>query len=192
MINFGIKEAAYQKNQRDVRETVKYYIFDSTKTNVQMHLGFPAKYKRTIGYGVSLAAMLFLLKWLELRFIIIDHAFEIYAGAIAVIFTALGIWLAHRLSSPGIKTIVVEKPVFVEQSAAFVLNETEIERLGISKRELEVLQLIADGLSNQEIASQLFVSLNTVKTYSSNLFYKMEVKSRTQAIDKAKRLKIIA
>jgi NarL family two-component system response regulator LiaR len=73
-----------------------------------------------------------------------------------------------------------------------VLNETEFEKLGISKRELEVLQLIADGLSNQEIASQLFVSLNTVKTHSSNLFYKMEVKSRTQAIDKAKRLKIIA
>lgn len=157
-----------------------------------MLLNFPAKYKRTLGYGASLAALLFSLKWLELRFIIIDHAFEIYAGAIAVIFTALGIWLAHKLSKPEMKTIVVEKQVFVEQNPAFVLNETEFEKLGISKRELEVLQLIADGLSNQEIASQLFVSLNTVKTHSSNLFYKMEVKSRTQAIDKAKRLKIIA
>ncbi|WP_305882362.1 helix-turn-helix transcriptional regulator [Dyadobacter diqingensis] len=192
MINFRIKQAAYQKRQRDVREIVKYYIFDYTKTDVQMLLNFPAKYKRTLGYGVSLAALLFLLKWLELRFIIIDHAFEIYAGAIAVIFTALGIWLAHKLSKPEMKTIVVEKQIFVEQNPAFVLNETEFEKLGISKRELEVLQLIADGLSNQEIASQLFVSLNTVKTHSSNLFYKMEVKSRTQAIDKAKRLKIIA
>lgn len=192
MINYRIKQAAYQKRQRDVSEIVKYYIFDYTKTDVQMLLNFPAKYKRTLGYGVSLAALLFLLKWLELRFIIIDHAFEIYAGAIAVIFTALGIWLAHKLSKPEMKTIVVEKQVFVEQNPAFVLNETEFEKLGISKRELEVLQLIADGLSNQEIASQLFVSLNTVKTHSSNLFYKMEVKSRTQAIDKAKRLKIIA
>jgi two-component system, NarL family, response regulator LiaR len=71
------------------------------------------KNKATIIYSISLAILLFFLKWLELRFIIFDHSFEIYAGSIAVIFTALGIWLALKLSKPKIKTVVVEKEVYV-------------------------------------------------------------------------------
>lgn len=74
----------------------------------------------------------------------------------------------------------------------FILNETELQRLGISKREHEVLELIAKGLSNQEIADKLFVSLNTIKTHTSNLFLKLEVSRRTQAIQKAKELRLIA
>jgi len=157
----------------------------------------PAKHKHIILYGLSLAALLFLLKWLELRFIIINHAFELYIGAIALLFTGLGIWLALKLTRPRIKTVVVEKEVYIHKEvyvappADFVLNEQAVNKLGISKRELEVLQLIAEGLSNQEIAGRLFVSLHTIKTHSSNLFEKMEVKRRTQAIEKAKRLNII-
>ncbi|MEO6978593.1 MAG: LuxR C-terminal-related transcriptional regulator [Mucilaginibacter sp.] len=148
-----------------------------------------AKYKQIIIYGISLALLLLLLKWLEWHFIIIDHAFEIYAGAIAVVFTGLGIWLAVMLIKPKVKTVIVEKQIFA--NAAFILNEAELNRLRLSSRELEVLQLIADGLSNQQIAERLFVSLNTIKTHASNLFLKMEVERRTQAIEMAKRLGLI-
>lgn len=156
-----------------------------------MNLNFLVRNKRTLLYGVSLALLLFLLKWLELRFIIINHAFEIYIGFIAVIFTALGIWLALKLTRPKVETLVVEKEIFVEKPAHFILNENELKKLNLSKRELEVLQLMAAGLSNQEIALRLFVSLNTIKTHSKNLFEKMDVERRTQAIDRAKKLSII-
>jgi DNA-binding CsgD family transcriptional regulator len=148
-----------------------------------------AKNKQIIIYGISLALLLLLLKWLEWHFIIINHAFEIYAGTIAVVFTGFGIWLAIKLIKPRVKTVIVEKEVFA--SADFVLNETELNRLRLSPRELEVLQLMADGLSNQQIAERLFVSLNTIKTHTSNLFLKMEVARRTQAIEMAKRLGLI-
>lgn len=148
-------------------------------------------------YGISLAALLFLLKWLELRFIIINHAFEVYAGAIAILFTALGVWLALKLTKPKIRTVVVEKEIYIHKEVyappapVFTFQEEAFNKSGLSRRELEVLQLMAQGLSNQEIADRLFVSLNTVKTHSSNLFLKLDVKRRTQAIEKAKRLSLI-
>jgi ATP/maltotriose-dependent transcriptional regulator MalT len=73
----------------------------------------------------------------------------------------------------------------------FQLNEALLAQTGISKREYEVLELMAQGLSNQEIAEKLFVSLNTVKTHTSNLFVKLDAKRRTQAIQKAKELGLI-
>ena len=151
-----------------------------------------SRHKPTILYGICLAVILFLLKWLELRFIILTHAFEIYAGAIAFLFTGLGIWLASKLTTPKVKTIVVEKEVYLRHTEVFKQNEGEIARLGLSRRELEVLQLIAEGLSNQQIAERLFLSLNTIKTHSSRLFEKMDVKSRTQAVEQGRRLHIIA
>jgi DNA-binding CsgD family transcriptional regulator len=156
-----------------------------------MTLNYWAKYRSVIIYGILLAALLLLLKWLEWRFIIVDYAFEIYAGFIAVIFTVLGIWLALKLSKPKTTTVYIEKEVLVKHNSEFVLNECELNRLGLSKRELEVLQLMAQGLSNQEIAGHLFVSLNTVKTHSSKLFEKMEVQRRTQAVDMAKKRSLI-
>lgn len=147
---------------------------------------FFLKHKIVLLYGTSMAALLILLKWLELRFVIYDHAMELYVGAIALVFTALGIWLALKLSKPKIQTVIIERPV-----EDFVLNEQELAATGMSKRELEVLELMAEGLSNQEIAARLFVSLNTVKTHSSNLFEKLDVQRRTQAVEKAKRLNLI-
>jgi DNA-binding CsgD family transcriptional regulator len=152
---------------------------------------FLYKNKMILLYGISLAAMLFLLKWLELRFVIYDDAFEIYIGAIAVIFTALGIWLARKLTSPKIKTVIIEKHVMINNSEGFVQDEKKAAELGLSKRELEVLELMATGLSNEEIAARLFVSLNTIKTHSARVFEKMEVKRRTQAVEKGKRLRLI-
>jgi NarL family two-component system response regulator LiaR len=151
-------------------------------------LNFLTRNKDVILYGISLAILLFMLRWLELRFLIISHAFEIYVGIIAVFFTALGIWLALKLTQPKIETRIVEKAIFSE---TFVLNVTELNNLGLSKREVEVLQLMSAGLSNQEIAEHLFISLNTIKTHTSKLFEKLDVKRRTQAIEKAKRLNLI-
>jgi DNA-binding CsgD family transcriptional regulator len=149
------------------------------------------KNRHILLYSISLALLLFLLKWLELRFIIISHAFEVYVGAIAIIFTALGIWLALKLMKPKVQTVFVEKEVYINNKESFVVNEKEVTNLGLSKRELEVLQLMANGLSNQEIASALFVSLNTIKTHTSKLFEKMDVKRRTQAIELGKRSGLI-
>jgi two-component system, NarL family, response regulator LiaR len=152
---------------------------------------FLLRNKAIIIYSISLALLLFLLKWLELRFIIFDHSFEIYIGFIAVIFTALGIWLALKLSKPKIETVVVEKEVYVTRNESFVLDTSLVSQLELSKRELEVLGLLAQGHSNQEIATQLFLSLSTVKTHIQNLYEKLDVKRRTQAIEKAKRLNLI-
>jgi len=152
---------------------------------------FLVRNKAFILYGISLAAVLVLLKWLELKFLILNNAFEIYAGMIAVIFTGLGIWLALKLTKPKVKTLIVERKIFVDKDKDFIPDKAIIEQLNLSKRELDVLTLMAGGLSNQEIATRLFVSLNTVKTHTSNLFEKMDVKRRTQAVDAAKRLNII-
>jgi len=144
--------------------------------------------RQNITYGISLALLLLLLKWLEWDFVITSHSLEVYIGAIALVFTVLGIWLATKLTKPKVNTVVIEKPVVVTE---FKLNEAELNRLRISTRELEVLQRMAEGLSNQEIAEKLFVSLNTIKTHSSNIFIKLEAERRTQAVEKAKRLGLI-
>lgn len=149
--------------------------------------------KLIVFYGVLLAAILLLLKWLEFRFLMVNHAFEIYIGAIALIFTGLGIWLAIKLAKPKTQTVVVEKEIYITKPTEnSIPQEKTLSKIGISKREWEVLALMSEGLSNQEIAERLFVSLNTIKTHSSNLFEKLEVKRRTQAIEKGKRLGILA
>jgi two-component system, NarL family, response regulator LiaR len=151
--------------------------------------------KLVILYGASLAGILVLMKWLEFRFVVLDHGFEIYIGAIAVIFTGLGIWLAIKFSKPTIHTVIIEKEIYIAPDPPIIPanepNGKALAKLGISKREWEVLVLMAAGLSNQEIANRLFVSLNTIKTHSSRLFEKLEAKRRTQAIEKAKKLGIL-
>lgn len=135
-------------------------------------------------YGSLLALLIFFLKFIEYRYIVRDLSLEFYLGVVAVMFTVLGIWAGVRITR--------KKPVVAAQAAGdFKLNEDALKQLGISKREHEVLELMAQGLSNQEIADKLFVSLNTVKTHSSNLFLKLDAKRRTQAIQKAKELRLI-
>lgn len=141
-------------------------------------------------YGLILAILIFALKWLQWKFLIVDNSIDIYIGLIAVFFTTLGVWVATQIVKPKIQT-VVEREIIVPQPEKFVLNATELRRLDLSNREYEVLQLMAKGFSNADIANNLFLSLSTVKTHVSNLYLKMDVKSRTQAIGKAKKLKII-
>lgn len=149
------------------------------------------KHKVLLLYGSGLALLLLLLRGLELFVLFSPNSQEIYTGIIALLFTALGIWLAIKLSRPKIETIIIEKPIYVSASVDFSPNQTQIENLSISKRELEVMQLMAEGLSNKEIAEKLFVSLNTVKTHSSNIFEKLAVKRRTQAVERARNIGII-
>lgn len=152
---------------------------------------FGSTRKEILAYGLSLATLLLLLKWLEARFIVLNYRLDIFIGAIAILFTVLGVWLALKLVKPKVETRIVEKEIYINNPVQPEIDQKEIEKLGISKRELEVLKLMASGLSNDEIAAKLFVSLNTVKTHISNIFLKMEVKRRTQATEKAKRLNII-
>ncbi|HEY1039119.1 MAG TPA: LuxR C-terminal-related transcriptional regulator [Bacteroidia bacterium] len=172
---------------------------------------FIRKNRSILLYGVSMAILLLILKWLEWKYVIISNRLEIYIGAIALIFTLLGIWLAKKLTKP--KTLVIEKEVvkevevlkeidvvreievikevYINENASTEINKAEIEKLGLSNREMEVLQLMSTGLSNQEIADKLFLSLPTIKTHTGNIFIKLDVKRRTQAVEKAKRLNII-
>jgi two-component system, NarL family, response regulator LiaR len=150
---------------------------------------FFLKYRSIMLYSASLALLLLLLRWMEWQLVFIDNAFEIYAGGIAIIFTLLGIWIALNVARP--KTILVEKEILIKTGPEFRLNEKAVEESGLSKRELEILKLTAKGLSNQEIADQLFLSLNTIKTHLSNLFLKLNVQRRTQALEKARRLGLI-
>lgn len=148
-------------------------------------------YKELLGYAIMMAVLMLLLRWFEFRFTILEHQVEMYIGLIAVFFLLFGIWVANKITKPKEKTIIIEKEIRMLSNDAFVLNEKELLLRKISKRELEVLTLMAEGLSNNEIAERLFVSLNTVKTHSAKLFEKLEVKRRTQAIETAKKLLLL-
>src|SRR4026207_2221661 len=138
-------------------------------------------------YGVSGGALIAILKYIEFRFLVVEHSLEIYGGLVARLFSALGIWLGLKLTR---KEIVV-KEVTVTKSVPFAVNEAQLKHLGITKRELEILELIAHGMSNREIAEKLFVSENTVKTHSSRLFDKLSAKRRTQAVQIAKEIGLL-
>jgi DNA-binding CsgD family transcriptional regulator len=133
-------------------------------------------------YGLVGGILITLLKWTEYRFLVIEHSLEIYGGLTAVTFAVLGIWLGLKLT----KQRIVVKEVPVPAGAPFVPNERKQEDLGITPRELEVLELIAQGMSNREIAGKLYVSENTVKTHSSRVFDKLGARRRTQAVQLGK------
>lgn len=148
--------------------------------------------RHIILYGTSMAVLVFILKWLQWQYLITDHSQDIYTGLIALLFTFLGVWVANQLAKPKVKTVVVEKTVYLPHPDASAINEAELQKLNLTQREYEVLQLLTRGHSNTEIAEQLFLSVSTIKTHVSNLFVKLEVKSRVQAVEKARRLKITA
>ena len=137
--------------------------------------------KTILIYAIALAALTGILKFIEYRYFVRDLSLEFYLGAVAILFAGLGVWAGLRLTR---RRVVIANP-------DFKFNEPELQRLGISKREYEVLELMAQGLSNQEIADKLFVSLNTVKTHSSNLFMKLDARRRTQAIHRAKEIGLL-
>ena len=140
-------------------------------------------------FGLCGGLLIAALRLIEYRFLIIGHSLEIYGGLVALVFAGVGIWLGLKFTRK--EEVVVVREVPVPATTTFVLNERKQEELGITKRELEILSLIASGLSNREIAEKLFVSENTVKTHSSRLFEKMNAKRRTQAVQIGKEVGLI-
>ena len=148
----------------------------------------------TLIYGLCGGILIVMLRLIEFRFLVVEHSIEIYGGLIAAMFAGLGIWLGLKLTRKEevvlLKEVVKEVPV-PQPAEPFAVNEEQLKQLGITKRELEILDLIARGLSNREIAEKLFVSENTVKTHSSRLFDKLSAKRRTQAVQIGKEIGLI-
>ena len=138
-------------------------------------------------YGLVGGLLIAALKLVEYRFLVLEHSIEIYGGIVALIFSGLGIWLGLKLTRT--RTIVREIPVPV--AGPFYRNESRLQELGITPRELDILEAMAAGLSNREIAERLFVSENTVKTHAARLFDKLSARRRTQAVQLAKEAGII-
>ena len=137
--------------------------------------------------GLVGGVLIALLRWTEYRFLVVEHSLEIYGGLTAAVFAGLGIWLGIRLSGRHGGATVARQP----EGTAFSPDEQRRVRLGITPRELEVLALIARGLSNREIADTLHVSENTVKTHSSRVFDKLGARRRTQAVQLGKELGLL-
>ena len=137
--------------------------------------------KSIILYGVAMAALMGLLKFAEYRFFVRDLSLELYIGLVAVLFVGLGIWVGRRLTRARV----------IAATTPFVADDLKLKKLGITKREYEVLGLIAMGMSNREIADKLFVSTSTIKTHTSSLFIKLDASRRTQAIQRAKELGVL-
>jgi NarL family two-component system response regulator LiaR len=136
--------------------------------------------RHVLVYGLVGGVLITVLKWTEYRFLVLEHSIEIYGALIGAIFAVLGIWLGMKLTGAG-RTIVV-KQAPVPGGGPFVADEKKREDLGITRREIEILELIAQGMSTREIAGKLYVSENTVKTHSSRVFDKLGAKRRTQAV----------
>ena len=157
--------------------------------------------KTVLGYGILGGVLVAALKFVEYRFLVLEHSLEIYGGIVALIFSALGIWLGLKLTRTRETVVVREVPVRVEVQVPvpvpvpagrpFARNETRLEQLGITPREMEILEAMAAGLSNREMAARLFVSENTVKTHAARLFDKLSARRRTQAVQRAKEAGLI-
>jgi len=145
--------------------------------------------KHVLLFGLLAGVLIAVLKLIEYRWLVVDHSIEMYGGLVAAVFAGVGIWLGLKLTRPNEKVVVRE--VMVPAPANFVRDEQKLASLGITPRELEVLELIAQGLSNKEIAERVFVSENTVKTHSSHVFDKLGARRRTQAVQLGKELKLI-
>ena len=152
--------------------------------------------KTILVYGILGGLLIAALEMVEYRFLVVEHSLEIYGGLVALIFSALGIWLGLKLTRTRETVIVREVPVEVPIEvrvpvASFARDEARLAELGITPRELDILEAMAAGLSNREIAERLFVSENTVKTHAARLFDKLSARRRTQAVQRAKEAGLI-
>jgi DNA-binding CsgD family transcriptional regulator len=141
--------------------------------------------------GLVGGVLIAVLRWSEYQFLVIEHSLEIYGAIVAIIFVVFGIWLGIKLTKPREKIVLREVLIPTEAPATFTRNQAQLDALGITPRELEILTLIAQGLSNREIAGRLFVSENTVKTHCSRAFDKLGARRRTQAVQLGKQLGLL-
>jgi len=145
--------------------------------------------KTTLLFGLLCGVLIAVLKLIEYRYLVVEHSLEIYGGLVALIFSMCGIWLGLKLTRARDASVA---PAPVGVGEPFVVDRERLEALGITPREHEILELIAAGLSNREIAEKLYVSENTVKTHSKRLFDKLNARRRTQAVQLAKEAGLIA
>jgi len=145
--------------------------------------------KHVLLYGLLGGVLIAALKLIEYRWLVVEHSLEIYGGLVAVIFASLGIWLGLKLTRKT-ETVIVRE-VEVPAPVDFTRDISKVASLGITPRELEILEFIAAGLSNKEIAERAHVSENTVKTHSSRVFDKLGARRRTQAVQRGKELRLI-
>jgi DNA-binding NarL/FixJ family response regulator len=144
-------------------------------------------------YGLCGGVLIAVLKVTEYRYLVVEHSVEIYGALVATLFAGLGIWLGQTLTrkKPSVIKETIIKEIPVPAGSPFIVDERRLTEFGITPRELEILGLIAAGLSNREIAVRLFVSENTVKTHSSRLFEKLGAQRRTQAVQIGKTARLI-
>ena len=149
--------------------------------------------RRIVVWAAAGGILITLLKVIEYKHFVHEYSSEIYGGLVALIFTAVGIYLGLKWTRPKEVVVVKEVPVPAPEKIAgpFVVDEAKLREVGLTRREHEILGLIAEGLSNREIGERLFVSENTVKTHSSRLFEKMQVNRRMQAVQRGKELGLI-
>ena len=141
-----------------------------------------------IGFGLLIFSLLVLFRLAEYTQFRLHNGMEIWIAVFSILFFIIGIFLSRKMFQ---KRIIQEKKVFVEIPAMNEIDPKQLAKLGLSKREYEILQLITDGLSNQQIAGKLYISENTIKKHISNLFLKLDVERRTEAVKKAKALRVI-
>jgi DNA-binding CsgD family transcriptional regulator len=157
--------------------------------------------KTVLIYGLLGGLLVAVLQFIEYRWLVLEHSVEIYGALVAALFAVLGIWLGRRLTGPPkimqvevVREVVVSVPApaaAAHASAAFERDQSRLDALGITPREMQVLELIAEGLSNKEIAARVHVSENTVKTHSSRVFDKLGARRRTQAVQLAQQWRLI-
>jgi DNA-binding CsgD family transcriptional regulator len=150
--------------------------------------------RRVLLWGPVGGLLLVLLELLEYQHFVRAYPREIYGGLVAVIFTAVGIYLGlrWRRAQAGVVVREVQVPAPPPPAEPFVADAAKLAELGITRREHEILLLIAEGLSNREIGERVFISENTVKTHSSRLFDKLGVRRRVQAVQRARELRLIS
>jgi DNA-binding CsgD family transcriptional regulator len=140
-------------------------------------------------FGLVGGLVVAVLQWSEYRFMVMEHSVEIYGAVVAAVFASVGIWLGLRLTAGRERVVVREVPV--ARMEAFVPDARRRDELGLTPREMEILGLVAEGMSNREIAERLFVSENTVKTHCSRAFDKLGAKRRTQAVQLGKEMGLL-
>ncbi len=147
------------------------------------------RWRPILFFGAAGGLLVASLRFIEYRFLVVNHAIEIYSGLIALLFAAVGIRLGLTLTKTREVTVIREVPV--PAPTEFVRNGQQVAALAITPRELEILDQIAAGKSTREIAQALFVSENTVKTHASRVYDKLGVNRRTQAVQEARRLGLL-